>query len=433
MASMVTSPWSTAVFFVNPSLFCNTLINGSEMNAVEPPSFVLEDTENTVFEDIMIWEPAGGPVPVDLLVLGMTDEDAEFVAACYEMAKGLYEDRPPRKNGQPAFTHPTNCAWFLRLAQTQAYVVAAGLLHDVLEDRVDIERDHGISDAGQLDLLQRAIRGQFGSAVIDASVKASFPRAIAERLVEVVSTLTRHKSDLYYKSISGIFTHTDLEIRLAAALVKLADRMHNIKTIENYQDDEKIYQCYKNIFILNNAKQLRNEIRERTTDERMVKSLEKAFKKCGKATFQALHRLDHAQDAEASIFDLVTYLALALRKFTLEFNGLWKITETDLSPGDPVYHLFHGIVKKYDSRLHHEDEMFQVLVRKELDYMNHTFKPMELEPGDLQQAIHYKDAMALREVIAALLYHEDYVIRGFECSRLCSRGRHCLRPDEERQ
>jgi len=403
------------------------LINGLEMNSVETPSFVLEDTENTVFEDIMIWEPAGGPVPVDLLVLGMQDEDAEFVAACYEMARGLYDDRPPRKNGQPAFTHPTNCAWFLRLAQTQAHVVAAGLLHDMLEDRVDIERENGVSDAGQLDLLQRAIRGQFGSAVIDASLKAGYPREIAERVVEVVSTLTRHKSDLYYKSISGIFTHTDLEIRLAAALVKLADRMHNIKTIENYLDDEKIYQCYKNIFILNNAKQLRNEIRERATDERMVISLEKAFKKCGKATFQALHRLDHGQDADAEIFDLVTYLALALRKFTLEFQGLWKVTESDLSPGDPVYHLFHGIVKKYDSRLHHEDEMFHTQARKELDYISHTFGPMELNVEDMQQAIHYKDAMALREVIAALLYHEDYVIRGFECSRLCSRGRHCLR------
>ena len=378
----------------------------------------------------MIWEPAGGPVPVDLIVLGMTDEDAEFVASCYEMSKALYDKMPPRKNGQPAFTHPTNVAWFLTLAQTQAYVVAAGLLHDILEDRVDIEKEHGIHDAGQLDLLQSAIRGQFGSAVITASVRSGFPREIAERLVEAVSTLTRHKSDLYYKSISGIFMHTDLDIRLAAALIKLADRMHNIMTIENYKDDEKIYQCFKNIFILNNAKQLRNEIRDRFTDERMILSLEKAFKKCGKATFQALHRIDHGQDADAPIFRLVTYLALALRKFNLEFNGLWKVTSAELKTETPVYHLFHGIVKKYDNRLHHEDEKFYAQAQKELDYIARTFAALELDESDLRMAINYKDAMALREVIAALLYHEDYVIRGFECSRICRRGQDCLKSDQ---
>ena len=75
--------------------------------------------------------------------------------------------------------------------------------------------------------------------------------------------------------------------------------------------------------------------------------------------------------------------------------------------------------------------MFHTQARKELDYISHTFGPMELNVDDMQQAIHYKDAMALREVIAALLYHEDYVIRGFECSRLCSRGRHCLRNEAD--
>jgi len=391
------------------------------------------DSAKTVFEDTMIWEPAGGPVPVDLIVLGMSDEDANFVAACYEMARVLYERLPPRKNGQPAFTHPTNAAWFLTQAQAQAYVVAAGLLHDVLEDRVDIERGHGVRDAGQLDLLQNAIRGQFATAVIEASLRAGFPREIAERVVDVVSTLTRHKSDLYYKSISGIFTHSDLDIRMAASLVKLADRMHNIMTIENYRDDEKIYQCFKNIFILNNAKQLRNEVAGRSLDERMILSLEKAFKKCGKATFQALLRIDHGQDADAPVFKLITYLALALRKFNLEFNGLWKITSAKLGPDAPVYHVFHGIVNKYDNRLHHEEQKFQAQLDRELEYFAVTFRDLDLGEEDLRRAITYKDAMALREVIAALLYKEDYVIRGFECSRICRRGQNCLKMEANAQ
>jgi len=56
-------------------------------------------------------------------------------------------------------------------------------------------------------------------------------------------------------------------------MVKLADRMHNIQTIDNYADDEKLYQCFKNLFILNNAKQLLAEVRERNKgflDEALV-------------------------------------------------------------------------------------------------------------------------------------------------------------------
>ena len=43
------------------------------------------------------------------------------------------------------------------------------------------------------------------------------------------------------------------------------------------------------------------------------------------------------------------------------------------------------------------------------------------------RAMFYKDAMALKEVVASLLYHDTYVISGFECSNLCRRGRDCRR------
>jgi len=380
----------------------------------------------SVFEGILIWKPSGGPVPVDRIVEGMAEPDLSFVRHVYEMAEGLYRSLPPRKNGQPAFTHPTNVAQFLKMARAQAHVVAAGLLHDILEDRVDVEKAQGVHDLAQLELVQRAIRGQFGSAVIYAASRSGFPREIAERVVEVVDTLTRHKADLYYKSISGIFMHTDLVIRLAASIVKLADRMHNIETIENYNDDEKIYQCFKNIFILNNAKQFRSEIvDDRRLDPRMLDTLHKAFKKCGKATFEALHRIDHQSNADAPIFELVKYLALALRKFTLEMNGLWKVTDANLEPGAPVYNVFHGIVNKYDAWLHHEDEDFQSMIAAELEYFSRTFITLGLDEEELRRAINFKDAMALKEVVALLLYRDEYVIRGFECSLICRRGRNC--------
>lgn len=395
------------------------------------------DAARLVFDEVRIWEPLPDPVPVDRLVEGFGFEDRAFIEAMYEMAARLYAKFPPRHNGQASFAHPTNVALFLVRARTQPHIIAAGLLHDVIEDRMVFEK----AVAGHRDgeRVERAIRGEFGEIVIEAASRTHFPRDIAERLVEVVWTLTRHKSDLYYKSISGIFMHPDPSIRVAAALVKLADRMHNIQTIENYREDEQIYQCFKNIFILNNSKHLRVEMHARGLDTRMAQSLEKMFKKCGKATFQALLRIDrrlgaHLPDGTdagtqahhlASMFSICSILALALRKFMLEIEGLWSVTEGSLDPGEPVFNLYHGIVKKYDHMLHHEDLQFREHVKREIAYCRATFADLALSDDQLLRAIRYKDALALMEVVGSLLYLDGYVIRGFQCSRMCRRNQNC--------
>jgi hypothetical protein len=379
----------------------------------------------TVFEEIRIWDAAPVPVPAERILEGLAGADAEFVGSAYAMAESLYSGRKKRNNGDPAFTHPTHVALFLKLAAAQPHVIAAGLLHDVLEDRAEAEG--ATKDPIALDRALMGIRAQFASAVVAASDRALFPRDVAERVVEIVWTLTRHKAHMYYRSISAIFRHHDMAVRVGAALVKLADRMHNIQTIENYADDEKLYQCFKNIFILNNAKQLREEVHARPMDRRMVATLEKAFKKSGKATFQALLRIQHQARPGDRVFDMLTYLALALQKFVLEIEGLWKVTHADLRPGAPVWNLYHGIVEKYDHRLHREDDTFEAHLAGELDYCRATFVQLDLSEDDLRRAMFFKDAMALAEVVGSLLYKEDYVIRGFECGRLCRRGNDCMK------
>lgn len=383
------------------------------------------DPAREVFEEIRIWEPSPKPVPLEELLEGIEPEaDRKFLTATYEITRDFYATQPRRKNGQEAFTHPTNVARYLRKARCQVGVVAAGLLHDVLEDRLD-KRAVGLSD----EPIFKDERANLGKLVVSIAKETGFPREIAERIVEVVSVLTRHKADLYYKSISGIFTHDDPLVQVNAACVKMADRMHNIQTIENYEGEDQLYQCFKNIFILNNAKQLLARVTGGVFDSRMAYSVEKLFKKCGKATFQALMRLDYEQD-RPEVFQVCTVLALALRKYILEVRGLWKVTEYKLEPGVPVYYLYHGIIKKYDHKLHHEHKAFRRHVERELAYMRATFADLGLSDSDLLKADFYKDAIALREVVASLLYLEDYVIRGFECSALCRRNRNCLRAGE---
>ncbi len=384
----------------------------------------MSSSAQAVFDEIQIWPAAHDPVPLERLIEGMGPDDAHFVTRCYQVASRLYGTMKPRKNGQSAFSHPTNVAMYLRLARCQPHVIAAGLLHDVPEERIDLHKTEPGTD---VHVLEGQCRTRFVEDVLEAASEAAFPRDLAERVVEATWTLTRHKADLYYKSISGVFTHPDLSVRLVAALVKLADRMHNIQTIENYADSDKLYQCFKNLFILNNAKQLVAEVRARRLDPRMIASLERLFKKCGKATYQALLRLAHTAHIEDRVFPMVTYLALALRKFTHEHKGLNKVTEEELFPGAAVVNLYHGIVKKYDHKLHHEDAHFDAHKERELVFCRATFASLELTDDELMRALSCKDAMALGEVVASLLYRDGYVIGGFECSRMCRRGRNCMK------
>lgn len=400
--------------------------SGTNGFRLPPGMFSPESSPRDVYEQMMVWPRQTSPVPVSELVEGMADCDREFVAGAYAVAAKLYEGLEVRKNGEQSFTHPTNVAMYLKLALCQPHVVASALLHDVLEDRVDQLKGSTGRTSAELEL---ELRGQFASDVIDLALACDFPRDVAERVVEIVWTLTRHKADLYYKSISSVFNHPDISVRIAAALVKLADRMHNIQTLDNYEDEEKLYQCFKNIFILNNAKQLLIEVNARNWDRRMLYSLDKMFKKSGKAAFQALLTLSHTAHSDQSVFQVVSYLALALRKFMLERQGLWRVSNEVVRPGAPVWALFDGIVMKYDHRLHHEDRQFDAHVLRELDFMRVTFAPLGLSDAEFRKAIAYKDAMALVEVVASLLYVDDYMIRGFECSQLCKRGRNCMKRD----
>lgn len=386
------------------------------------------DPARMVFEEIRLWEPSPAPVEIETIVSDMEGRDRDFVRAAYYMAQRLYANLPPRKNNQSAFTHPTNVALFLLKAKAQPHVVAAGILHDVLEEKMDIEMRGVKATGAELERLERAVRGSIAREVVEAAAKTGFPREIAERVVEIVWTLTRHKTHLYYRSISGIFNHPDPSIRVTAALVKLADRMHNVQTIENYSEEEQIYQCFKNIFILNNAKELRKEVQAKHVDPRMLQSLEKLFKKCGKATFCGLTRIECQYYCEHSrLFSALIMLQLALRKFIHEVKGLWAVTEAELRAGAPVYYIYHGIVKKYDHRLHHEDRAFWQQAEKEIDYLAATFADLQLTEDELREAIRYKDAIALKEVVASLLYLDQYIIRGFHCSSLCTRGRDCVK------
>ena len=85
--------------------------------------------------------------------------------------------------------------------------------------------------------------------------------------------------------------------------------------------------------------------------------------------------------------------------------------------------MYQGIVRKYDARLHHERDKFESIKKEELEYCHKFFADYGYEKKQLQAILDYKDAYALKEVVAYLLYQPEFVIHGFLSSELSKKGR----------
>jgi hypothetical protein len=240
--------------------------------------------------------------------------------------------------------------------------------------------------------------------------------------------LTRHKRHFYYRSISAIFTCKDEELKKKAIQIKLADRIHNIQSLDSFCFQGKIYQCFKNLFIINNAKRyLMDKFGEDVDPSRGIHPTEKLFKKCCKSTYDAFLNVCHLCLNDGAK-EVESMLQLAFRKFVHEEHGLWNVTKVDKDETHPM-RLYRGIVRKYDARLHLEFDRYEKMKDYEMNFCRKFFSDFNFSEEKLNSILCYKDAYALKEVISRILYKPNYVISGFGCSDLCSRGMVCMKDD----
>ncbi|MEK7114106.1 MAG: HD domain-containing protein, partial [Patescibacteria group bacterium] len=77
---------------------------------------------------------------------GATPEDIAFVEKAYECSKSAHEGKK-RYSGEPYFVHPAATAKTLAEYGMDATTIAAGLLHDAVEDgcisRAEVEKEFG--------------------------------------------------------------------------------------------------------------------------------------------------------------------------------------------------------------------------------------------------------------------------------------------------
>jgi len=137
-------------------------------------------------------------------------EGAEKVRKAYAYAAKAHEGQK-RSSGEPFIIHPVEVALILMELGLDVDTVVAGILHDVIEDT-------GVT-------LQQ-LEGEFGADIA--------------KLVDGVTKLSRieykSKEEQQLESLRKMFVAMAKDIRVI--IIKLADRLHNLRTLE-YVDEEK--------------------------------------------------------------------------------------------------------------------------------------------------------------------------------------------------
>ncbi len=139
-----------------------------------------------------------------------TDAESLLVSA-FDLAFQLHEGQF-RASGEPYIMHPIAVANLLRDIGASPSVIAAGFLHDVVEDT---------------DVTPEQLEGYFGSEV----------KALVEGVTKLGGINFTNRTEAQAENLRKMFLAMASDIRVV--LVKLADRLHNMRTISALQTEKQ--------------------------------------------------------------------------------------------------------------------------------------------------------------------------------------------------
>ena len=169
-------------------------------------------------EEVVLERPADNTPPEELykeLIKAIRayhpSDDLSMIEKAYQVAKEQHKDQK-RKSGEPYIIHPLCVAIILADLQMDKETIAAGLLHDVVEDT---------------------------GMTLDEITKEFNPDVAL--LVDGVTKLTQlnlntDKVEMQAENLRKMFVSMAKDIRVI--IIKLADRLHNLRTLE-YQTPAK--------------------------------------------------------------------------------------------------------------------------------------------------------------------------------------------------
>ena len=138
--------------------------------------------------------------------------DVKLIQKAYNYAKEKHGDQL-RKSGEPYIIHPTNVAYTIADLGLDEQTISAALLHDVVED----------TDATYEDIVK-----EFGKEIADMVDGVTKLKQIQHASIE------ENQVENYRK----MFLAMGKDIRVI--IIKLADRLHNMRTLEFLRPDRQI-------------------------------------------------------------------------------------------------------------------------------------------------------------------------------------------------
>lgn len=152
------------------------------------------------------------PVTIQTILKNLNStrsEDRDLLERAYEFAKNAHEGQK-RYSGEPYINHLVHVAYMLAKMGMEAHTIAAGMLHDTIEDT---------------NVTPEELQKEFGEEIF-----------FLVQGVTKLGSVRYYGSDRHNESLRKLFVATSQDIRVL--IIKLVDRLHNMQTLQ-YVPKEK--------------------------------------------------------------------------------------------------------------------------------------------------------------------------------------------------
>lgn len=149
-------------------------------------------------------------IQIQYLLKQRDTKEAELIKKAYDFAQKAHQDQK-RLSGEPYFNHLVETAKNVADLNMDTITIASSLLHDTLEDTKTTPEE---------------IEREFGKEI----------RFIVEGVTKLGS-LRYHGADRHNESLRKLLLATSKDIRVL--IVKLCDRLHNMRTLDYVPDEKK--------------------------------------------------------------------------------------------------------------------------------------------------------------------------------------------------
>jgi GTP pyrophosphokinase len=186
---------------------------------------------------------------MDVLPDNYSPSDRELVLRAYRVAEYAHREQK-RASGENYINHCIAVAGILAELRVPPAVVAAGLLHDTVEDTEitlnDLKRDfgdeianlvNGVTKLTQLPRVSRGDQREKDEALEEEQRQIAERRGLPDPDAEAAQMVRQRRYDIVAETLRKTFMAMGDDVRVV--LIKLADRLHNMRTLGHMPENKR--------------------------------------------------------------------------------------------------------------------------------------------------------------------------------------------------